>query len=168
MGGTAGGQGSGQGLPRRDFLAASGGWALAGNLSAGVASAAGPWTGAGSGVIAAENAREGTTDWLLTKTGVDPATKYRCPWIEGFASRTSVRAGQSIQFFVSTNPASRFRMDIFRMGYYGGRGGRLMQQLGPFEGVVQPDPETGPRRLRECRWEPCAELVIPDDWVSGV
>ena len=109
-----------------------------------------------SGLIAAENARPGTTDWMLTKTAVDPATKYRCPWIEGFASRTSVAAGQSIRFFVSTNPVSAFRIEIFRMGYYGGAGGRLMQTLGPFAGVVQPEPEIGPRRLRECCWEACA------------
>lgn len=165
-----------QSLPRREFLAVSGSWALAGNSAAAGRISGGMGTGQPcavgaqprANVIAAENAREGTTDWLLTKTGVDPQTKYRCPWIEGFASRTSVRAGEAIQFFVSTNPASEFRIDIFRMGYYGGSGGRLMQQLGPFAGSVQPDPEIGPQRVRECCWEPCAELVIPDDWVSGV
>ena len=140
-------------------------------VAGGAGGAAAMRAGAGvgrSGLIAAENARLGTTDWMLTKTAVDPATKYRCPWIEGFASRTSVAAGQSIRFFVSTNPVSAFRIEIFRMGYYGGAGGRLMQTLGPFAGVVQPEPEVGPRRLRECCWEACAELVIPDDWVSGV
>lgn len=168
MAGGEGGQQFDQGLPRRDFLRASGGWVLGGPLAAGAVSAGGGVAAAGRGVTAAENAREGTADWRLTKTGVDPASKYRCPWIEGFASRTSVRAGESIQFFVSTNPASAFRIEIFRMGYYGGLGARLMQQLGPYQGVVQPEAETGPRRLRECRWEPCVELVIPDDWVSGV
>jgi len=29
-----------------------------------------------------ENTRAGTRDWLLTNTRIDPATKYRCPWIE--------------------------------------------------------------------------------------
>ncbi|MFM7167362.1 MAG: N,N-dimethylformamidase beta subunit family domain-containing protein, partial [Planctomycetaceae bacterium] len=168
MAGGEGGQQFDQGLPRRDFLRASGGWVLGGPLAAGAVSAGGGVAAAGRGVTAAENAREGTADWRLTKTGVDSASKYRCPWIEGFASRTSVRAGESIQFFVSTNPASAFRIEIFRMGYYGGLGARLMQQLGPYQGVVQPEAETGPRRLRECRWEPCVELVIPDDWVSGV
>ena len=54
------------------------------------------------------------------------------------------------------------------MGYYGGRGARLMQTLGPFPGKEQPVPKVGPRRLRECRWEPAVEIVIPDDWPSGV
>ena len=26
--------------------------------------------------------------------GIDPSTKYRCPWIEGYCSKTSVRAGE--------------------------------------------------------------------------
>ena len=94
-------------------------------------------------LIQRENAREGTRDWLLTKARIDPATKYRCPWIEGYCSRTSVRAGDSIDFFVSTNPASPFRIDIYRMGFYGGAGGRYVATLGPFKGVVQPEPESG-------------------------
>src|SRR5882724_9641725 len=58
-------------------------------------------------LIRRENEKAGTRDWLLTNTRVDPKTKYRCPWIEGYCSRTSVRAGESISFHVSTNPPSR-------------------------------------------------------------
>ena len=89
---------------------------------------------------------------------VDPATKYRCPWIEGYCSHTSVRAGETVNFLVSTNPPSPFTLDIYRIGYYGGIGGRLMQTLGPFKGVTQPDPPIGPKRVRDCQWEPCASL----------
>src|SRR5262245_59315010 len=49
-------------------------------------------------LIRLENARQGTRDWLLEKTRIDPATRYRCPWIEGYASRASVRAGESVSF----------------------------------------------------------------------
>jgi hypothetical protein len=79
-----------------------------------------------------------------------------------------VRAGETITFFVSTNPDSRFSLDIYRMGYYGGTGGRLMKRLGPLAGLTQPDPPQGNKRLRDCRWEPCAEFRIPPDWLSGV
>src|SRR6476620_11060639 len=119
-------------------------------------------------IVRKENERPGTRDWLLTKTRVDPATKYRCPWVEGYCSRTSVRAGEEISFFVSTNPPSPFRIDFFRMGYYGGAGGRLVVSHGPFPGAAQPDPPVGERRLRECAWEPCLTLKVPEDWVSGV
>src|SRR5436190_6395112 len=101
-------------------------------------------------LIRRENAKAGTRDWLLVNTRIDPATKYRCPWIEGYCSRTSVLAGEEITFHVSTNPASSFRIDLYRMGYYGGTGGRQVAALGSFKGTVQPEPLVGPRRLREC------------------
>jgi hypothetical protein len=121
-----------------------------------------------SDLIRAENERPGTRDWMNTNVRVDPATRYRSPGIEGFASRTSVRPGESIAFQVSTNPASSFTIDLYRLGYYQGHGGRFLTRLGPFSGAVQPDPPVGEKRLRECRWEPCATLTIPEDWPSGV
>ena len=125
------------------------------------------WDGP-SDAVPRENQRPGTRDWLLARTGIDPATKYRCPWIEGYCSRTSLRAGEELSFQVSTRPPSPFTIEIYRLGYYGGTGGRLMEQLGPFQGLTQPDPPIGPRRLRDCRWEPCASLTIPANWLSGV
>src|SRR5215467_2235218 len=71
-----------------------------------------------STLIRRENQEPGTRDWILQNTRIDPATKYRCPWIEGYCSKTSVRPGEEIQFFVSTNPASSFTLDLYRMGYY--------------------------------------------------
>ncbi|HZV04071.1 MAG TPA: N,N-dimethylformamidase beta subunit family domain-containing protein [Gemmataceae bacterium] len=119
-------------------------------------------------LIRAENEKAGTTSWLLEKTRIDPKTKYRCPWIEGYCSHTSIRAGETLNIMVSTNPASSFVLDLYRLGYYQGKGGRHLVQLGPFKGKVQPDPEIGTERLRECRWEPAATLTIPKDWPSGV
>ena len=119
-------------------------------------------------LILRENAKPGTRDWMLTKTQIDPKTRYRCPWIEGYCSHTSARAGEVVEFFVSANPASDFHLDIFRMGYYGGTGGRAMASLGPFKGVTQTDPQAGPKRVRDCGWEPCTAFRIPRDWPSGV
>src|SRR5437899_5320464 len=73
-------------------------------------------------LVRSENERQGTRDWLLENTRIDPETKYRCPWIEGYCSRTSVRAGEQISFHVSTNPPSAFTLELYRMGYYGGTG----------------------------------------------
>lgn len=119
-------------------------------------------------LIQRENEKPGTQDWMLKNARIDPVTKYRCPWIEGYCSRTSVRAGETISFHVSTNPASPFTLEIYRMGYYGGDGGRHVMSLGSFPGKVQPDPVIGPNRIRDCQWSPCASLKIPRDWVSGV
>ena len=119
-------------------------------------------------VIQRENQKQGTKEWMLSRTRVDPKTKYRCPWVEGYCSKVSVRAGEKISFHVSMNPAAEFVIDIYRTGYYGGAGGRHVMNLGPFKGVEQPEPGVGERRVRECRWEACVEIVIPADWVSGV
>ena len=120
------------------------------------------------GLIVEENQLPGTLDWMLQTTKIDPDTKYRSPTIEGYCSHTSIRAGETIQFFVSTNPASDYTLDIYRLGYYDGKGGRLMKQLGKFKSQTMPDPEVGPKRLRNCQWPASAELTIPNDWLSGV
>jgi len=147
-------------MDRRTFI--GGAW------TAGFATAVGAPAEARGEVIRKENEKPGTTDWLLKNTRVDPATTYRCPWIEGYCSRTSVRAAQTIDFKVSTNPASKFTLDLYRLGYYGGLGGRLVKRLGPIQGAPQPDPPVGEVRLRECTWSTSASLKIPRDWVSGV
>jgi len=119
-------------------------------------------------LIRAENERLGTTDWQLKTVRIDPRTRYRSPGIEGYCSRTSLRAGEKLQIMVSTNPPSPFLIDVYRLGYYGGKGGRHLQRMGSFAGRVQPDPQVGEERLRECRWEPAVEFAVPAEWPSGV
>ncbi|MCA9265519.1 MAG: hypothetical protein KDA60_16780, partial [Planctomycetales bacterium] len=63
---------------------------------------------------------------------------------------------------------SSFMIDVYRLGYYAGAGGRWLQQLGPFNGKVQADPVIGEKRLRNCQWDVTASLTIPHDWLSGV
>src|SRR5690349_21047054 len=119
-------------------------------------------------LIRQENQRTGTHEWMLTQPRIDPGSKYRCPWIEGYCSRTSVAAGEPLSLFVSTAPESDFSVEIYRTGFYGGTGGRWMTRLGPFRGRTQPDPGQGPNRLRECRWQACATFKIPQESASGV
>jgi hypothetical protein len=119
-------------------------------------------------LVLRENQKPGTRDWLLQNTRIDPKTKYRSPAIEGYCSRASIRAGDTLEIFVSTNPASDFTIEIFRLGFYGGAGGRLMRSLGPIPGKIQTDPPIGKNRLRQCGWEPSASIQIPSHWLSGV
>ena len=123
---------------------------------------------AGDNPILKENARQGTRDWLLTKTYIDPETWWRSPRIEGYCSETSVGAGDTLKVMVSTNPVSEFSLEIFRTGYYGGDGARSVKRFNSLEGKAQPDPPIGENRLRECKWEPSVEFEIPNDWLSGV
>ena len=105
---------------------------------------------------------------MLTHALVDPDNRRRSSRIEGYASKPSVRPGESLKFKVSTRPASPFTIDIYRTGYYQGTGGRHMTRLGRFEGFPQEDPPVGEARLRACTWETSAELTILADWLSGV
>src|SRR5260370_8861450 len=110
--------------------------------------------------IQTENALAGTTAWQLT----NPATNRE---IEGYASLTSVNAGGQISFFVSTNDAS-YHLEMYRMGWYGGAGGRLVLSAVQRTGFLQPmpvaDSTTG---LIECNWTSPYTLTIPTIWVSG-
>lgn len=121
-----------------------------------------------SDLIREENEKPGTKDWVLKKPAIDRAIKHRCPWIEGYFSRASVRAGETITLHVSTNPESKFSVDLYRMGYYGGAGGRLAASLGSFEGKIQAEPRVEKGRLRVCQWEAATKIPIPSDWPSGV
>jgi len=120
-----------------------------------------------SNPIQIENAKAGTSSWQLT----NPALSRE---IEGYASLTSVPRGGQINLFVNTSSAT-FTVTIYRMGWYGGLGGR--QLLGPttFTGTKQtiptPNAQTG---LVECNWiNPVAvnigfDASDPTVWCSGV
>ena len=160
------------GLDRRAFLKQAAGTLLVGT----VAGAAAPETGAATSTPAAkaassitdENRRPGAPDWQLTRVRLSKAQGVRAPAIEGYCSRQSVRAGEKLDLFVSTAPAARFTIEIFRTGYYGGRGARLMTTLGPFDGTPQPVPQPGEKGIVACQWARTTSLAIPADWPSGV
>ncbi|MDC0273378.1 hypothetical protein OAL44_01140 [Planctomycetaceae bacterium] len=125
-------------------------------------------------LIRRENAKPGTRDWLLTKTHTTPGminknlVNGRSEVIEGYCSANSIRAGEKLQIMVSTNPESKFKLEIFRTGFYGGTGARLVKTFESIQGATQPDPDIGENYVRECQWEPTVEFEIPEDWLSGV
>ncbi len=153
-------------LDRRDFLKGTLGASAAFVLGADVRgiSRAAP---AERSLTREEKAKTGPLDWQLTCVRLDKPGGYRCPQIESSCWRQSLAAGESIQFMVSADPPAQYVIEVFRMGYDGGCGARLMTTLGPFRGKLQPLSEVGPRR-RECHWEPATSLYIPADWPSGV
>ncbi|MCY2976251.1 MAG: hypothetical protein NTW52_16475 [Planctomycetota bacterium] len=150
-------------IDRRQFITATGTAPLAMHLDTLNSSAA----SAVPDLIRTENEKPGALDWQLTRVRVD-AGDFRSPWIEGYCSRQSVLAGESLDIMASASPARQFRLEIFRLGYYGGRGARKMLELGPFPGPTQSTPLPGEKNLHECRWEPATKLQIPAYWPSGV
>ncbi|HTH02173.1 MAG TPA: N,N-dimethylformamidase beta subunit family domain-containing protein [Vicinamibacterales bacterium] len=126
-----------------------------------------------SNPIQAENAKAGSTDWLLTKVVRHDDEIYELGWqrrkgIEAYASKTSVVAGDTLNVHVSTYPANKYSVSIYRMGYYGGAGARLMRTMGPLQGTTEPTPNDGNRSVIECTWKVGFSLEIPKDWLSGV
>ena len=88
--------------------------------------------------------------------------------IRGYANSTSINAGSSITLYVGTTQPS-YNMEIYRMGYYGGAGARLIQTVSGLPGINQPVPApqagTG---LIEANWTPTYTLQTSSSWVSGV
>jgi hypothetical protein len=136
----------------------------AGNLAT---SAAVSVTVANLSPVAIENQQPGSGNWAMWMGGMpaDDVNKQ----IKGYASATSVNKGDSITFYVSAAPVQTYTIDIYRMGYYQGLGGRLLQSVGPLQAVQQPlcpaDLNTG---LIECNWSASYTLAVPADWTSGI
>src|SRR5262245_54807378 len=107
--------------------------------------------------IVAENKKAGTTDWLLFNydkviaPGRDDLWK-REKGVEGYCSHATVRGGETLKVFVSTEPPRPFKIDFYRMGYYGGKGARHMLSTGAIPGETQPTPADGPKAVIECKW----------------
>src|SRR4051812_7938311 len=76
--------------------------------------------------IAAENARPGTTAWDV-KPPAHPA-------IEGYASESSLAPRRSFHLRVRAPAGSRYRVEVYRLGWYGGDGGRLVRCLPSSDG----------------------------------
>ncbi len=123
-------------------------------------------------VIAKENREQGTTSWLIDvpeKHCDYPDHQYcRRPQVEAFCSKASYFAGDTLQIFVSTDPAYKYAIELYRMGYYGGKGGRLMTSVEDKQGKPQAVPTAGKNNLVECKWDTAYSMIIPSEWVSGV
>jgi hypothetical protein len=114
--------------------------------------------------IACENQLPGTPQ------SVWDVTSYSTT-IQGFADPFSVNIGNSINFKIES-PASSYKVDIYRMGYYGGDGARLITSLTPNIPVSQSQPACNTNTttgLVDCgNWGVSATWNVPSTAVSGV
>ena len=127
--------------------------------------------GAGQ-LIVAENCKRGNPreEWDVYNLGD--------PQIQGFATEISTNLGETVQFKVKTH-SPRYRIDIYRMGWYGGDGARLIQTIRPSVPLPQAQPECfthnpgitsqSVTRLVDCgNWSVSASWSVPRDAVSGI
>ena len=113
--------------------------------------------------IVLENQLQGNPE---SEWGIDGAGSTN---IEGFATDISVDNGKTIDFKINTN-STNYRIDIYRLGYYGGMGARKVDTLQHTGLQSQPTPlrngATG--TVDAGNWAVSASWAVPDDAVSGV
>jgi hypothetical protein len=115
--------------------------------------------------IVAENCRPGNRreEWDVNGGG-DPE-------IQGFATDISVNIGETVEFKIKTH-SPRYRIDIYRMGWYGGSGARLIESIRPSAMLPQAQPPCRVHRnfrFVDCgNWRVSASWQVPADGVSGV
>ena len=96
--------------------------------------------------IVLENQKQGNpqSEWDIEGAGSSN--------IEGFATDISVNHGNRIDFKINTN-SSNYRIDIYRIGYYGGMGARKVATIQHTGVQNQPAPlrdaDDRPRRCRQ-------------------
>lgn len=118
--------------------------------------------------VVIENRNPGSDGWQLPWTGYTVSDDISLQ-IKGYPGAESVERGQVVPLKVTVNPAQSFTVDVFRLGFYQGLGGRLMQHLGPFAGVQQPACGIDNTTLMNvCAWSTSVALRIPFKWISGV
>ena len=113
------------------------------------------------GWIATENAKPGTTDWMVTDN--------KAAWlkVEGYFDATSIDVGQSVVLRSSTR-APAWQVSAYRMGWYGGTGGRLIWKSEPLPGVNQPKPEqVGNPKVWRAPWASSLTIQTDASWPPG-
>ncbi|WP_311043626.1 DUF4082 domain-containing protein [Rhizobium lentis] len=118
---------------------------------------------AASNAIVLENQKQGNPE---SEWGIDGAGSSN---IEGFATDISVDNGKTINFKINTN-STNYRIDIYRLGYYGGMGARKVHTIQHTGLQTQPNPlrnaTTG--TVDAGNWAVSASWTVPADAVSGV
>lgn len=86
------------------------------------------------------------------------------PALQGYTSSTSAFPGEILDLYVhSTQP---YKMELFRMGYYGGEGAEIVhtiKDLPASKQVMKTDPGT-----MQANWKSTFSLRIDESWKSGV
>jgi hypothetical protein len=119
----------------------------------------------GANPVERENLRPGARSWSLDQTA-------RARRIEGFASEVSALPGQKVHFHISTVPAARYRIVIYRLGWYRGAGARIVacipgchrDRRGEARRLPRPAPKSG---LVRARWPVTDTYRFPRKAVSG-
>jgi hypothetical protein len=113
--------------------------------------------------VVLENQKPGNpeTEWGIAGAGSSN--------IEGFATDISTNRGQTVNFKINTN-SNNYRIDIYRLGYYGGMGARKVDTIQHTGVQSQPTPlrDSTTGLVDAGNWSVSASWAVPADAVSGV
>ena len=115
--------------------------------------------------IACENSKPGNppSEWDIVGSG-DPS-------IQGFATDISVNRGKTVHFKIKTD-ATKYHLDIYRVGYYAGQGARFVASIRPSARLPQIQPDClqeADTLLVDCgNWKKSASWAVPSNATSGV
>lgn len=127
-----------------------------------------PTQGASPSSIVAENAAPGTHAWRLPGPPLLLGGEGQGD-VAGYVSSQSISPGEVERIYVNAPHAHTVTVEIFRMGWYHGSGGRLILRSRPLRAVAQPacrhSLHTG---LTECAWHATLTLPLPRTLSSGV
>lgn len=118
--------------------------------------------------VAAENRAPGAGAWRLSgpSRAVGGNAHGR---VQGYVAEQSLRPGDTQRIYVDAAGGRSVTIRVFRMGWYGGKGGHLVLQSQGLPAVRQPPcthrAQTG---LTECRWRATLAFPIPSALPSGV
>jgi VCBS repeat-containing protein len=113
--------------------------------------------------IVLENQKQGTPQSVWDIDGAGSSN------IEGFATDISVNVGNRVDFKINTD-SSNYRIEIYRLGYYGGDGARLVTTI-QHTGVQNQDAplrDATTGMVDAGNWNVSASWDVPADSVSGV
>ena len=100
--------------------------------------------------------------------GYSAASNWTDTSLRGYAGATSINKGEAINLYVGTTLPS-YTVNIYREGWYGGVGSRLMQTISNLpaqnQPVPSPDPTTG---LLELNWNVSYTLQTDSTWTKGI
>jgi hypothetical protein len=121
--------------------------------------------------VQVENGLPGTVAWELP--GATPSSiPVESSKVSGYASESSVQPGDVLHFHVSTTASASYRIEIYRLGWYQGLGGRLIgcvpvcggSEPGVQQPVPAPDPTTG---YLDAGWPVTDTVTVGPGWTSG-
>lgn len=116
----------------------------------------------GGNPILDENALPGDPGW---RSG----TPAQGEELEAYADRSSARAGEIVGVKASASPAAMVDWALYRMGWYGGSGARLVAKGAGVSVAPQPRcPVQQGTGLVACAWPVSVAVGIPADAVSGL